>query len=48
LPESKIDALIKQGLMPLVSAQGRGEVRVPRFQSIASPPAGLAGRWRGE
>ena len=48
LPESKIDALIKQGLMPLVSAQGRGEVRVPRFQSIASPPAELAGRWRGE
>jgi type VI secretion system protein ImpC len=46
LPESKVDALIKQGLMPLVSAQGRGEVRVPRFQSIASPPAALAGRWR--
>jgi type VI secretion system protein ImpC len=46
LPESKVDALIKQGLMPLVSAQGRGEVRIPRFQSIASPPAALAGRWR--
>lgn len=47
LPESKIDALIKQGLMPLVSAQGRGEVRVPRFQSVALPPAALAGRWQG-
>ncbi len=46
LPESRVDALVKQGLMPLVSAQGRGEVRVPRFQSIASPPAALAGRWR--
>jgi type VI secretion system protein ImpC len=48
LPESKIDALIKEGLMPMVSAQGRGEVRVPRFQSIASPPAALAGRWRND
>jgi type VI secretion system protein ImpC len=48
LPESKIDALIKEGLMPLVSAQGRGQVRVPRFQSIASPPAALAGRWRND
>jgi len=48
LPESKIDALIKEGLIPMVSAQGRGEVRVPRFQSIASPPAALAGRWRND
>jgi type VI secretion system protein ImpC len=48
LPESKIDALIKDGLMPMVSALGRGEVRVPRFQSIALPPAALAGRWRND
>jgi type VI secretion system protein ImpC len=48
LPESKIDALIKEGLMPMVSVQGRGEVRVPRFQSIALPPAALAGRWRND
>jgi type VI secretion system protein ImpC len=48
LPESKIDALIKEGLVPMVSAQGRGEVRVPRFQSIALPPAALAGRWRND
>ena len=48
LPESKIDALIKEGLMPMVSVQGRGQVRVPRFQSIASPPAALAGRWRND
>jgi predicted component of type VI protein secretion system len=46
LPESKIDALIKEGLVPVVSVQGRGEVRIPRFQSIASPPAALAGSWR--
>ena len=48
LPESKIDALIKEGLMPLVSVQGRGQIRVPRFQSIALPPAALAGRWRND
>ena len=48
LPESKIDALIKEGLIPMISAQGRGEVRVPRFQSIASPSAALAGRWRND
>jgi type VI secretion system protein ImpC len=48
LPESKIDALIKEGLMPMVSAQGRGQVRAPRFQSIALPPAALAGRWRND
>lgn len=46
LPESVIDALIKDGLVPMVSAQGRGEVRVPRLQSLASPPAALLGRWQ--
>ena len=48
LPESKLDALIKEGVMPVLSVQGRGEIRVPRFQSIASPPAALAGRWRND
>jgi len=48
LPESKVDALIKEGLMPMVSVQGSGQVRVPRFQSIALPPAALAGRWRND
>lgn len=47
LPESTIDALIKDGLVPMVSAQGRGEVRLPRLQSVASPPAALLGRWQG-
>ena len=46
LTESKIDDLIKEGLIPVVCAKGRGEVRIARFQSIASPPATLAGRWR--
>lgn len=47
LPESKLDAMIKDGLIPMVSAQGRGEVRVARFQSLASPPSALVGRWNG-
>lgn len=47
LPESAIDALLKEGLVPMVSAQGRGEVRMPRLQSLASPPAALSGRWQG-
>jgi len=46
LPESAIDALIKDGIVPMVSAQGRGEVRMPRLQSLASPPAALTGRWQ--
>jgi type VI secretion system protein ImpC len=46
LGEAKVDELIKEGLMPLVAVKGRGEVRIPRFQSIASPPAALAGPWR--
>ena len=46
LPESAIDAMIKDGLVPMVSAQGRGEVRMPRLQSLASPPAVLVGRWQ--
>jgi type VI secretion system protein ImpC len=48
LPESKIDALVKAGLMPMVSVRGRGQVRISRFQSIASPPTALAGRWQSD
>jgi len=46
LPENKIDAIIREGFMPLVPTRGRGSARLPRFQSIASPAAPLAGRWR--
>jgi type VI secretion system protein ImpC len=45
LTESMMDNLIKEGLTPVLSVRGRGEVRIPRFQSIASPAAALAGRW---
>ena len=46
LPENKVDAIINEGFIPLVPTHGRGSVRLPRFQSIASPAAPLAGRWR--
>lgn len=46
LTEAKADDILKDGFIPLVAMKGRGEVRVPRIQSIASPPAALAGRWR--
>ncbi len=45
LSDAKVDALLKQGLMPVVSVQGSGDVRIPRFQSLAFPPAALAGPW---
>jgi len=46
LSDSQIELLLEAGLMPVVSCRGRGEVRIPRFQSIASPPTTLGGRWR--
>lgn len=37
--------LLEAGAMPLLCSYGRDAVRLPRFQSIASPPAPLSGRW---
>lgn len=42
--------MLSQGLMPLVCSKlvcskNEDRVKVPRFQSIADPPAPLAGRW---
>jgi type VI secretion system protein ImpC len=39
------ERLIDAGIMPLLSIRGRNAVKVPRFQSIADPPAELMGRW---
>ena len=41
--ERALDAVIAQGIMPLVSARDRNAVRLPRTQSIADPPAPLSG-----
>jgi type VI secretion system protein ImpC len=46
LTERAMEILIEKGLMPVLSIKGRDAVRVPRFQSIAEPPAPLAGPWR--
>ncbi len=46
LTERAMEILIGKGLMPVLSIKGQDAVRVPRFQSIAEPPAPLAGPWR--
>ena len=45
LTEDAAERLLEEGLIPLVSFKDRDLVRVMRFQSIADPPRGLAGRW---
>jgi type VI secretion system protein ImpC len=46
LTERAMEVLIGKGLMPVLSIKGRDAVLLPRFQSIADPPAPLAGPWR--
>jgi type VI secretion system protein ImpC len=43
--EAKADQILKDGFVPMMQVKGRGQIRVPRIQSIASPPAALSGRW---
>src|SRR5690606_22906891 len=38
--------IMERGLMPLASIRGTDAVQLVRFQSVASPLAALAGRWR--
>ncbi|MEJ1462883.1 MAG: type VI secretion system contractile sheath large subunit [Candidatus Sedimenticola sp. (ex Thyasira tokunagai)] len=45
LSERTGEAILAQGLMPLLSYRNRNTVRVLRFQSIASPGAALSGPW---
>jgi type VI secretion system protein ImpC len=44
--ERAAEILINKGLMPVLSVKGRDAIHLPRFQSIADPPAPLAGPWR--
>ena len=39
------EALMAEGLTPLLSFMNRDQIRLARVQSIASPPSPLAGRW---
>ena len=45
--ESAGEAVLRQGLMPLLSYRSRNMVRVLRFQSIADPVQPLLGAWVG-
>jgi type VI secretion system protein ImpC len=45
LTEQAANAMLDKGLMPLLSLKDRDAVRLLRFQSLADPPAPLAGRW---
>ncbi|MGH9795183.1 MAG: type VI secretion system contractile sheath domain-containing protein [Candidatus Acidiferrales bacterium] len=45
LTEPAIERMLELGVMPLVSPVGRDAVRLVRFQSLADPPAPLAGPW---
>ncbi len=45
LSEHAAEAILDQGLMPLVSIKGSDAVRLVRFQSIAEPARTLSGRW---
>jgi type VI secretion system protein ImpC len=45
LTETAAEAILERGLMPLLSLMDRDTVRLARFQSVADPPASLAGRW---
>jgi type VI secretion system protein ImpC len=43
--ERAAGALLDLGLMPFLSRADRNAARLLRFQSLASPPAALAGPW---
>ncbi|MGH9629281.1 MAG: type VI secretion system contractile sheath domain-containing protein [Bryobacteraceae bacterium] len=45
MTESMAEAMLERGVMPLASLKEQDAVRLVRFQSIAEPPAHLAGRW---
>lgn len=45
LTEPAVERMLDLGLIPLLSPVGRDAARVVRFQSLAAPPAALAGPW---
>jgi type VI secretion system protein ImpC len=47
MSESAGEAVLRLGLMPLLSYRSRNMVRVLRFQSIADPAQPLLGVWLG-
>ncbi len=45
LTDRAAHSILAHGLMPLLSIKDRDMVRLGRFQSVADPATGLAGRW---
>jgi len=45
LTEDAAERLLDEGLMPVVSYKNQDRIRLVRFQSLASPPTALIGRW---
>jgi type VI secretion system protein ImpC len=45
LTEHAAEAILDHGLMPFLSMKGSDSIRLVRFQSLATPPAVLSGRW---
>ena len=45
LGEEATDAILDRGLMPFISMRGSDAIRLVRFQSLATPPSDLSGRW---
>jgi type VI secretion system protein ImpC len=45
LTEKAANIILEKGIMPLLSLKDRDVARLMRFQSLADPPAPLAGRW---
>ena len=45
MTERALERLLEAGLIPLASVRDSDVILLPRLQSIASPPTGLAGRW---
>jgi type VI secretion system protein ImpC len=45
LTETAAELLLDRGFMPLASMKGTDRARLVRFQSLAKPPAALAGKW---
>ncbi len=45
LSDYAAEAVIRYGIMPLLSARDSERVLLMRFQSLANPPRALAGRW---
>jgi type VI secretion system protein ImpC len=43
--EEAAELILENGIMPLLSFKNQDRIRLARFQSLADPPAHLAGRW---